>query len=88
MDTYEILVIILSTTLAVLLILSIILIINLIKITNHIKTITEKAESIADNVDSVGQFFKNAAGPVAVSKVVANIIESIRNKKDTKGDKK
>lgn len=82
MDTntsLKILVIVLSTTLAIFLLLSITLVIMLIQITRHIKRISIKAEQIADKAGSVTDFFENATGKLAFGKVVASILESVSN---------
>ena len=57
-STEKILVIFLSTALAVLLVLSIVAVIKLIQVLNHIKRITAKAEDIADKAEAVGEFFQ------------------------------
>lgn len=78
MDAYEILVIVLSITLAILLVLCISLVIILIRIFKRIDSISEKAEHFAGNLEEASEFFKNAAAPVAATKMFANIIEWAR----------
>lgn len=73
MESLDILVIILSTTLAILLVLSIVVAVLVIKLLQAIKRITEKAEHIVADVEQVGETFKNAAGPLAIFKLVSNI---------------
>lgn len=78
MDTSEqILVIFLSTALAVLLVLSIIVAVLAIKLLKSVRRITEKAEHIVDNVEHVGETFKNAAGPLALFKVLSNLAKVV-----------
>lgn len=84
MDAFEILVIILSIALGIFLTLGIVLLILVIKITRHIKNIVEKAESVVDDVESVSQFFKKSAFPVAIGKLVGNIVETFSSKNDKK----
>jgi len=87
MDTntsITILVIILSTTLAIALILTIVLLVKLVQISNAIKRITVKAEEIADKAEAVTEFFGHASGPVAVGKVLSNIVETVNNWKRKK----
>lgn len=79
--TFNILVIILSLTLLVFLVLAITVSIYAIKVLNHLKRITAKAEQVAHNVESVSQFFKHSAGPVAVGKLLSNIIDNFRERK-------
>lgn len=80
MDTYEkILVLFLSSALAVLLLLSIIVLVVVLKIVKHIKHITEKAEEIADKAESIGTIFQKAAGPVVIGRFLANMSDAVFN---------
>lgn len=83
MTSEELLVIILSTTLAIFLFLAIIATIKLIQVLNHLKRITETAEKLANTAESVGEFFKYTAGPAAIGRFISNISESVmrHNKK-------
>lgn len=78
------LLIILSAALAVFLLLSIIALVKIIQILNHIKRIIERAESIADKAEAVGEFFQKTAGPAAIAKLVGNIVHSFRQRKEGK----
>jgi len=80
MESFDLLVIILSVMLAIFLALSIWVLVYAVKIMKSLRHITEKAEHIADNVDAVGSFFKKTAGPVALGKFVANIVELFKNR--------
>ncbi len=75
------LVVILSGTLAVFLILGIVATIIFIQILNHIKRLTEKAESIADKAEAVTSFFQASAGPAAIAKLLANIAQAVTSKR-------
>jgi hypothetical protein len=78
MNTSEqILVIILSTALAILLVLSIAVAVMAIKLVQSIKRISEKAEHIVENVEHVGDTFKNATGSMALFKVINNIAKVV-----------
>lgn len=77
MDTYDVLVIVLSITLAILLVVSIVFVSVLIKLVNQLRVISKKAEEIVDDVESVSGFFKKAAGPVAVTSFVSNIVSKV-----------
>jgi len=77
---FEVLVIILGVMLSIFLILNIVLAVVLIKIGKSIKRITDHAEHIADTADHVGDFFRAAAPPLAILKIIANIGEAIQNK--------
>jgi hypothetical protein len=82
MESYDILVTVLSITLIVFLVLSIVLLVLGIKVMNTLGRITDRAEHIADNVDAVGSFFKKTAGPVALGKLIANIMETFKKRKE------
>lgn len=78
MNTSEqILVVILSTALAVLLVLAIALTVLVIKLVKTISRISEKAEHIVENVEHVGDTFRNAAGPLALFKVINNLVHVV-----------
>ena len=86
MDAYETLVIILSITLAVFLILAIVFTIYMIRIARRVHEISEKARSAADSVETAAHLFQKTAGPAVFSRIVANIVESFRDK-EKKGKK-
>ena len=82
MDTAsQVLLIIVSITLTLFLIVGIMLAIKLVQILDHVRRITEKAEKIADNAESVSEFFQKTAGPAAITKLVANIVHTFKKKK-------
>lgn len=85
MDTiwFEILVIVLSTFLAITLLLTIILLVKIIQIARLAKKITEHAEQLADRADHIGAFFEKTATPVALMKLVSNLSD-VFNKKGKK----
>lgn len=76
----QILVIILSATLAVFLILGIVLIIKMIQVADVLKRISLKAEDVVDNVEEAASLFKNAAAPVAISRLISNITDLVGRK--------
>lgn len=81
----QILVVMLSTALALFLVLGIVAVIKLIQILNHLKHISEKAEKLASTAETVGEFFKYTAGPAAVGKLITNISEAVfKHHKQTK----
>lgn len=80
MDTAsQTLLIIVSAVLAMFLIVSAIAVILFIRILNHVKKITERAEGIAGSMESAATAFEKAAGPMAVLKLIGNII-NVANK--------
>jgi len=81
MNTAEqILVIFLSTALAIFLILGIILLTKLIEVVNRIKVITEKAEDLADKAEAVGTFLGKTAKPAILIKALSNIARTYKSK--------
>ena len=80
----QVLVVIVSATLTVFLIVSIIVLVKIIQVLNDIKRITKKAEHIADQAEAVVNFFQNSAVPVAIVKLISNIIQSFKSKKSRK----
>ena len=82
MDTAtHVLVIFLSAFLALFLLLGIIVLIQVIRLLRLIQHIAEKAEAIIQTAESVGTVFKNVSGPLAVVKVVSNIVHAVKSKK-------
>lgn len=67
----EVLVVFLSTALAVFLLLSIILLIILIRIAIRIKRISDKAELISEKAERVADFVSRAATPLAIGRFFA-----------------
>ncbi|GEM_PF-2047396 len=74
-NAYEILVIILSVALAAFLVLAIILLMICIKIANHIKHITERAESFSDKAENIAEFLSKSTYSLIAGKFIATIIE-------------
>jgi hypothetical protein len=86
-DVQTILVIFLSGFLGLFLVLGCIVLVKGIQILNHLKIISEKAEKIADSAEHVGEFFRHTAGPAAIAKLVANIVENVFYKRKRKRGK-
>lgn len=75
-----ILVIILSSFLALFLLLAIILLIKCLKIANQVKRIADKAETIVDKADSAADFIAKAATHLSVSKLVTQFASNLLGK--------
>jgi hypothetical protein len=75
MDSYDILVIILSITLAVLLVLSIIAMSLIIKLLKKAQVISEVAQQTVDNVEEFTSQLKSAGKVTAVGSVVAQVLD-------------
>lgn len=84
MDTdttwFAVLVIILSTFLAIVLLLSIVLLTKIIQIAGQVKRITEHAEQVADKAEHISAFFEKTATPVAILKLVSNFSNVLQKK--------
>lgn len=74
MDAYEILVIILSITLAIFLILAIIATIFLIKVLKNAEKISEHVESVANNIETASNQFKKYSAPAGVVQFFTQMI--------------
>ncbi len=85
MDSFDILVIVLSIVFTILLVATVILVVGLIKLVKQIRIITQKAEEIVDDVEVVSGFFRKSAGPVAITSLLSNIISKVVDVKNKKG---
>ena len=83
-DAQSILLIILSSFLALFLILGCVVFVKVIQVLNHLRAISEKAEKIADSAEHIGEFFKHTAGPAAMAKLLANIVENVFHKRKSR----
>jgi competence protein ComGC len=80
MESYDILVIILSVALAIFLVLGIVLLVFVINIVRKIKAIINKAEAVVENVETVASFFKKSSVPVAIATLIGNISDKMSGK--------
>ncbi len=89
MDSYDILVIILSICLAIFLILGIIVLVYLMKFMKNVKEISDKARAMIDDAGSVIGTMKKAAAPAVVAKFVADQIGNAvkKHNEDSKKEK-
>jgi predicted PurR-regulated permease PerM len=80
----ETLLIIVSSVLSIFLVVLIIALVYIIKILKQVKRVTDRAENVADSVEAAAAVFEKTASPLAILKIVGNIIEQttrIRRKK-------
>ncbi len=80
------LVIVLSTFLAIFLVLGIILLAKAIQVANRIKEISERAEHIAGKLEGAVEFLQKASGSLAIGKLVTKLADHLTSKK-TNDDK-
>lgn len=82
LDAFEILVIILSVTLAVFLALAITLTIYLIRVAKKVSEITDKAGNVVDNIETIGRA-ATSTGPLSfISNIVSTVVEKSLNNED------
>lgn len=77
----QILVVILTTVLAISLILSIVIGVMVINIMRAARRMVEKAERAIDSAEAVGQVIKNAAGPIGMMRVARTVFKMIAKHK-------
>jgi hypothetical protein len=83
-EALKILVIIESSVLSIFLAVCIVLSVILIRILRDVKHITQKAEKVVDSAESVGEVFRQAAGPFFLVRLLRNIVKAV--KRTTKED--
>ncbi len=83
MDSFDILVIILSITLAVFLVMAIVLTTYLIRIAREISAITEKAGSVVSNIEAVSKAATSNGPASFLTSIIATVVE-----KSIKGEEK
>lgn len=81
----QVLVVILSTALAVLLVISIVIAVLVVKLLKAVGRITDKAEHIVENAEHVSMAFSNATGSMAIFKVVRNIVSLVQKQSNKRG---
>jgi biopolymer transport protein ExbB/TolQ len=77
----EILVIITSSVLVLFLLVSIFLLAQIIIVVKHLKRLAERAETVADSVESIGAAFQDAAKTRKVLKLIEKVANTITTKK-------
>jgi hypothetical protein len=80
-DAQTILVIITSSLLALFLLIGIVLMVMVVRLVSAIKRISYKAEGLIDSAESVTEAFKNVSGPLALAKLVKNIVSLVNKHK-------
>jgi uncharacterized protein Yka (UPF0111/DUF47 family) len=81
----EALLIIVSSVLSVFLIVGIIALIYIIKILKQVRRVTERAENVAGSVEAAAATFERTASPLAIIRLIGNIVDQatkVRKRKD------
>lgn len=73
----SILVIILASTLTIFLLLGIVILVLLAKLLRSVKRTVEKAEEVVESAGEATQLLRDVSGPLAVFKLVRNILKHI-----------
>lgn len=87
MESYDILVIILSVTLFIFLVVAIAIGLAAYTLLKKLQGISDKAEEIMDDVETVSGFFRKSAAPVAITGFISNIVSKVVEITDKKGKK-
>ena len=82
MDTAsQVLVIIISSVLGIFLVLFIVALVYIIGIARRVREIVSRAESVAGSVEAAASAFEKTATPLAVLKLVSNIVAHAQKRK-------
>jgi hypothetical protein len=79
-EASQILVIILSSALAIFLILSIVLIVKLIGLTNQINKTAQSLQNTSETIEEMVASFSKLASPIAVFKAIKNVVNKFKRK--------
>ncbi len=86
MDAFEILVIVLSTILAVCLFLMMVTMFFVVKIVKNIKQISDKATTLVEDASNAAAMMRKAAAPTAIAKFIAEQVSHAVKKHKNKED--
>lgn len=78
MDPTQILVVILSSALALFLVLAIVLVVLLIKVTRQIKTVTTTAQSTVEHINNLAMNASKVTSPALIAKFVMDQVKKAR----------
>ena len=70
-----VLIIIVSSILSVFLIVLIVALVFVVRILKQIRRVTERAENVADSVGAAASTLERAASPLAILKIIGNIVD-------------
>ncbi len=79
-DATVILIIILASVLSVFLVVSTVLITRVIALMKVLNRIAVKADEVVNNVESATEVLKKAAGPLAIGKLLMNVVNVVSKK--------
>lgn len=73
----QILVIILSSALAIFLVMAIVAAVYIIKLVKSLQHVAAKAEQVVDSVEAVGESLKRTAGSIGVLRFIRNVAHMV-----------
>ena len=76
--TDTVLLIIVTSLLSIFIILCIAVVIGILKLLTAVKRVVQKAEDVADQVESAAEIFKDTQGRMAMFKLIRNIIKVVQ----------
>ncbi len=85
--TEQIILVILSTFLALFLLLAIAALISVIKLIKTIRDLAQKAEHVVTSAESVADLFRKASGPMTILNFVRGAADVISKHKDSRKEK-
>lgn len=80
----QILVVILSSTLAILLVMAIVVMALVIKLLQSLRKVANKAEHFVESAEQVGTIIKNVAGPAGAVRFARAVFEMVSSHKKSK----
>lgn len=79
--TQQVLLIILSSALAIFLILSIAVVVTVLTILKKVRLLVDKAEHVIESAETVGRILKKTATPMGIFHVIQSIVSTASNKR-------
>jgi hypothetical protein len=80
-DAAVVLIIILASVLSVFLVAATIMAIKIIALLKVLNNVAIKANEVVDNVESATEVLKKAAGPLAIGKLLMNVVNVVSKKR-------
>ena len=80
----QVLLIIVSAVLSVFLILLALAAIYMIQVLRRVREIVERAENVAGTMEAAARTFEKTAGPIAIIKLISNIVSAVSGRKKGK----
>lgn len=88
-DTAVITLIVVSAALTIFLVLGCLVLYNIVCLLKQVRRVVQKAESVAESVESAANVLDRTASPLAALKIVGSIVENVarlKNKREKKDE--